>query len=389
MQDYLTLPIALQLCLDDIAWHKGNDDRTANRPSRSGIPRMHAPEDYFAVNEVGKAVDMKIVGPLCLGEWDRDNLLRGEVGISYNPHGWDRKNEIDYKTAEACFEAAESSEYIEYAVHGLLHGQYDENGKQINEQEYFLKVYKDGKGILEPIPMWDLKRRLDLFFKIYNSWGFKKKIRTIVSPGGVSPTATFEDLTPFAEEFKARGLDYWTNGWYQIGGAHELLSGVMCMRETGGGMVPWNAYDVDPDVLADIAPTAIETKRSVFGMHWPNFIRYNPKRYLDHVEAWKNYLNRQAEYFGCMLSRDIAFAANQELHATRAKLEYTDSSCKIDLSALSTVEFDKTEKVFFISVKNGKTPVKCIGGECALYEAHEDFSNYKIEYSSDTVELLF
>ena len=202
MEKFLTLPVALQLCLDDIAWHKGNDDRTSGKPSRTGIPRMHAPEDYFAVNEVGKAVNMKIIGPLCLGEWDRDNLLRGEVGISYDPHGWDRKNEIDYKTAEACFEAAESSEYIEYAVHGLLHGQYDENGKQINEQEYFIRVEKDGKRVSVPIPMWDLKRRLDLFFKIYDAWGFKKKIRTIVSPGGVGAYATLDELRPFAEEFQ-------------------------------------------------------------------------------------------------------------------------------------------------------------------------------------------
>lgn len=388
MSNYAVLPIALQVCLDDIAWHKGNDDRTIGKPSRSGIPRMHAPEDYYAVNEVGRAINMKILGPLCLGEWDRDNLLRGEIGISYNPHNWDRKNEIDYDMAAKYFEAAESSEYIEYAVHGLLHGQYDENGKQINEQEYFINVIRDGVKTTVPIPMDDLKRRLDLFFKIYDTWGFKQKIRTIVSPGGVASTASFDDLFPFAEEFKKRGLVYWTNGWYQIKGAHHFLGGVMCMRETGGGMVPWNAYDYDPEMLADIAPTAIETGRSVFGMHWPNFIRFNPKKYMDHVSEWVDYFNRQAEYFGCMLSRDIAFAANQEIHARYAKVECGKDRCTVDLSSVSSVEFD-VEGVFYISLERGYTPRECVGGVTTLYESHGKFDTYRVEYSSNKVEIIF
>ena len=389
MEKYAVLPIALQLCLDDIAWHKGDDSRTSGRPSRTGIPRMHAPEDYYAVNEVGRALDMKIIGPLCLGEWDRDNLLRGEVGITYDPYGWDRKSEIDYPMAEKYFEAAESSEYIEYAVHGLLHGQYDECGRQINEQEYFIMGERDGVRTLVPIPIDDLCRRLDLFYKIYDSWGFKKKIRTIVSPGGVSSAASFNELLPFAEEFRSRGLVYWPNGWYQIDGAHHFLSGVMCMRETGGGMVPWNAYDYDPAMLADIAPTAIETGRSVFGMHWPNFFRYNPKKYMDHVPAWVDYFERQAEYFGCMLSRDIAFAANQEIHVINARVECTPEKCRIDLGEISNIEFKNIERVFYVSIKSELTPRKCIGGVFSLYEKHGEFNNYKIEYKADTVELIF
>ena len=386
---YLTVPVAIQICLDDVAWHKGDDSRTSGRPSRTGIPRMHAPEDYYAVNEIGKAVNMKILAPLCLGEWDKDNLLRGEVGISYNPHGWDRASEINYALAEKFLRAAESSEYLEYAVHGLLHGNYDENGKQINEQEYFVIKEIDGKKVAAPIPMWDLQRRLDIFFKIYDSWGFKKKIRTIVSPGGVGSYATLDSLRTFAEEFRRRGLSYWPNGWYQIPGNHYLLEGVMCMREMGGGMVPWNAYDVDPEMLPDIAPTAIETGRSVFGMHWPNFFRFNPKRYLDNKDAWVDYLNRQAEYFGAMLSRDIAFAANQELHLTYAKADVCENKCTIDLSALSALEFCGIEKEFFVSIEKGRVPRECIGGKISLYETHEKFDNYKIEYTEDRIEILF
>ena len=64
MRDIVRIPTALQLCLDDVAWHNGYDERHIGKPSRSGIPRKHAPEDYRIVNEVGRAIGMKILCPL-------------------------------------------------------------------------------------------------------------------------------------------------------------------------------------------------------------------------------------------------------------------------------------------------------------------------------------
>ena len=349
---------------------------------------MHQPEDYYAVNEVGRELNMKIIGPLCLGEWDKDNLLHREVGISWDPEGWNRRDEIDYPLAESCLRAAESCDYIEYAIHGLLHGNYTADGKQINEQEYFVRKEVDGKNVTVPIEQWDLLRRLDLFYKIYSSWGFTKKIRTIVSPGGVSSTATFDDLRDFAREFRRRGLIFWPNGWYQIDGAHHMLDGVMCMRETGGGMVPWNAFDYDPEMLSDIAPVAIETKRSVFGLHWPNFFRFNPKRYLDHKDAWVAYFRRQAEYFGCMLSRDIAFAANQELHAARAELTEENGKLVVDLTRVAKCSHEAVSPSFFISFKHGTVPDHCTGGTAKLYERHSQFDTYSISYSENIIEIF-
>ena len=204
INDLVRIPTALQLCLDDVAWHNGYDERSIGRPSRSGLPRKHAPEDYRIVNEVGRAIGMKILCPLCLGEWDKDNLLRGETGITYDPYGWNRAADIDYDLAARYLEAAEQGDYLEYAVHGLLHGNYDTSGRQLNEQEYFVRKQMDGRAIHVPIPMEDMRRRLDLFQRIYESWGFQKHIRSFVSPGGIG-TATWEELSAIAEELRQRG----------------------------------------------------------------------------------------------------------------------------------------------------------------------------------------
>ena len=38
MKDMLCVPVAIQLRVDDVAWHFGDDERYKDRPSRSGIP---------------------------------------------------------------------------------------------------------------------------------------------------------------------------------------------------------------------------------------------------------------------------------------------------------------------------------------------------------------
>lgn len=391
MENLIILPTAMQLCLDDVAWHNGYDGRTGGRPSRSGLPRKHAPEDFLIVNEVGKAIDMKILCPLCLGEWDKDNLLRGEVGITYNPQNWNRAAEIDYDLAEAYLKAAEESEYLEYAVHGLLHGNYDENGKQLNEQEYFVRKKIDGEFIRVPISIDDLKRRLDIFEKIYSSWGFKKKIRTIVSPGGIPPHIPFDELKDFAEEFYRRGYIYWTNGWFQLEEPSQILNGVLCMRESSSASeyAPWNAYDYDPAMLYDFASDRAPQKRSVFGMHWTNFLRFNPSRNMEYLPDWIAYFKRQSEIFGVMLSKDIAFSANQLLYCQNAKLTFEEHKCIIDLKDVMKQDFVERKNEFYISFKNQLRPKEAIGGTMELYETHRNFRTYKIVHDKDMVQITF
>ena len=117
MNKSVILPTALQVCVDDVGWFIGSDDRYLSKPSRTGMTRRHAPEDYIVLNEIGKAIGQKIMCPLVLAEWDKDNILRGEVGIVFDPDKWDRASQIDMNLAKKCFEAAENSEYIEYAFH--------------------------------------------------------------------------------------------------------------------------------------------------------------------------------------------------------------------------------------------------------------------------------
>ena len=350
------IPMALQLCLDDVAWHDGRDLRAIGQASRSGLPRMHSPLDYKVIDELGKSLNMKILCPLCLGDWDKDNLLRGEVGITHDPYGWDRASELDYDYANACFEALNGAEYLEFAYHGLIHGRYAEDGSLITQTEYFhMEKDKDGKRRCIPDGS-DMKRRLDIFDKIYDSWGFSQKIRAFVAPCGLVGTLPEELLSEVVPNLTSRGVKYWANGGVPSERGMILFGDVICMKKGGsmnGKLIPWNAYDLDPKYI-DHYSSDVNGKivSGVMGMHWTNFLRFNPENNLERIPDWVAYFEGEAETLGIMLSRDIAFSSNQMLYNEYATVECDENgnTVTIDTAAITPIAPTWYERTFYISI---------------------------------------
>ena len=390
------IPTALQICVDDVGWFIGSDDRYLSRPSRTGLTRRHAPEDYIAVNEIGKAIGQKIMCPLVLGEWDKDNILRGEIGVTFDPKNWDRASLLDLKLAQRCFEAAESSEYIEYAIHGVLHGSYDAEGKQITELECFKCKDKDvdysgyinnGDGLLIIQTEEEIAHRFDLFFKLYNMWGFKKKIRSYAAPNGLPKNLNSSDMLPLASVLKKNGITYWANSWGKPVGYTEFIDGILYMEKCCNCRIPWNACDVDPDYVQDFVKETDSDTGSVMSTHWPNFLRFNAQNNLQNVDKWAAFFKRQSEIFGLMISKDIAFAGSQCVYHSYSKIDCSDKKIKIDISDCIEKGKDYLSGELYVSLKNDVVPASVSGGTIELYETHKDFKTYKIAHTSDVIEI--
>ena len=393
MKELISVPTALQLCLDDVGWHNGRDMRYIGQPSRSGLPRDHHPLDYNILAELGAAIDMKIVCPLCLGEWDKDNILRGEVGITHQPYTWDRASSIDLEYTKKCFDSLEGASHIEYAIHGLMHGLYGEDGSLIWEQEYFYPGKKVNGWKQRLFDLNDFCRRLDLFFKIYDSWGFSKNMRTFVSPCGAGKVND-ETMSIMTNELASRGVRFWTNGSLGFDGNMKVYGKVACMKKMGnfhGKEVPWEAYDFDPSHITDLGSEDNPLRSNVIGMHWTNFLRFHPENNLERLPAWIDYFKRQSEVFDAMLSKDIAFTANQQFYRNYAALTVSEGEgecrCEIDVSEALKQKNTELDNVFYVNIKHETRPVSCDGGEISLYEKHKVFDTYKIRHTKDKVTL--
>jgi hypothetical protein len=385
MEKRAILPAALILDLDDVMWHNGKDLRYIGQASRSEFPRHHVPEDYGIIDQLGRALDMKIICPICLGDWDRDNCLRGVVGVTHDPYGWNRKEEMDYELTEKFFKAAEESPYIDYCIHGLLHGLYDENGVRLNEREYS-KLNEN--GVNELLPDGELDLHLDLFKHIYDSWGFKKKIISFCPPCGFgfADRSDWSPIDRLSKNLYKRGVRYIIARWQKVTDCTRLNSGVWYMEKNRKFGIASSAPDVDPRWIPDFAEEGDEVFGEVMGMHWANFLHYYPQNNLDRLGDWIKYFKRQSEIFGLMLSRDIRFTGNQSIYRHMAKLECTETECTVDLTEALALDFDDLDNIFYISFKLDSLPKSCEGAVMELYEEKGKFNTYKVTFTEKTVK---
>ena len=383
----MIIPVAIQIGLDDVAWDKGHDLRVIGQQSRTGIPRYHTIEDYEAVEMLGKALNQKILCHICMIDWDKDNLLRGQKGITHNPDGWDRAAEIDIEKMERFAAYMSEAEYMELALHGVSHGAYTDEGKRIHESEFFRAKELYGLDRSLPLEKWDFDRRMELFFKIYNSWGFGQKIRTFDAPGGTCGTAT-EDLRPLAKWLKDAGIEYWFDSFSDLQPPIFSLEGLPCLHASykHPKSPKWDVYDFDPIELLPPFHEEGKPKMAGHGMHWPNILRFNPRRNPESVALWIEFYQREAERFGTMLSRDIAFATEQAFYHYFAKTERTATGYRIDLSE-AKAQFSGGANKLYLSFKNGCTPKSAEGAALSLYEVKRDFSTYELSFDRPIIHI--
>lgn len=379
----IKIPVSTILEMDDVGWDNGRDLRLIGQASRSGLPRYHALGDYEFLNQLADATGRHVAVALCLGDWDKENFLRGEIGITHNPHGWDRKSEIDVEKFTKYRDALDAG-YVDFMVHGLLHGRYTAEGKMINEHEWYEYDGKYGESNLI-FSEEDFRRRLDLFFKIYDSWGFKQKIRGFVVPCSLPwDEGVQRRMCKILREY---GIVYWADN-FRFPETLRVVEGVACFKWShNAGRIPWDAYDFDPEVLGNIYADDATENSALHGSHWTNYLRYNPANNVKNVERWAKYYERQGEVFGGALATTLAEAVNQLFYH-----EYTDMTLDCDVL---TLDFSKVEEIkldchkneLLISFKKGTTPKSIEGGDISLYEEHRDFNTYKIVHTGTRVTI--
>ena len=155
MSEKLLIPAALQVCLDDVGWWCGRDDRKIGGPSRTGFVRDHCALDYRAIHELGKAIDQKIFCAFVMGEWDMDDRLGREV--PYFSHFGDKWNNSAYRDKAQMEEAVDivnSSDYIDICIHGLYHGYYKDGNFNKDTSDYY---FRPERHVLEMIPEEEVK----------------------------------------------------------------------------------------------------------------------------------------------------------------------------------------------------------------------------------------
>ena len=359
----MTIPRPLQIVVDDLGWFCAEDDRQSGGPSRTGVGRKHCYKDYYAVNELGKRLDMKINCAFVIGEWDDENSLRSVKHLSKYGSEWDNAKYFDAQEMKRCVAAINAAEYIDFAVHGLLHGYYMDGIDNVDESDYYYKIDKKQYAV----PEEEIRHRLDCFFTLCKKHGITKKINSFVPP---TFTYKWNDISSILKDY---GIEF-VSTIFEImeydGQSKPEIVGVengIVTLDRNNNIVKWNEFASDlsqkPDTMG------------IFGVHWPNIQHSDPDRYPEVVDGWVKYFEKCSQNFGTVLSKDMQFCATQSLFCRYAKITEDRGVTIVDVSDVPLLPQCKNE--FFIS---SKEPLESfIGCTAENYEEKNGFWTYKIK----------
>lgn len=374
----IKIPIGVSICVDDVGWIEGEDQRIFGGPARTAIPRRHHPSDVLVLQKIAKGLGTKILCDLVLGEWDINNRLRRAPYLTWGTGEWDAAAKLDMKLAEDYFSALEDSDCLEYGMHTPTHGYY-EPGRQISGCCIYPFVRKNAQGVTvrEALPDDQLEEVFSLFYEIYADWGFKKKIEAWQTPCGGTGLPESDYNRRIARMAKRYGIGLWEwAGWPKTVTVEEdmiFLSAVL------GGFVPWNACAVDPTLLAncfDVGPRP-GIRPNICG-HLTNFIQFQVEKNFEYADAWIDYFRRVTSPFGVMIARDNVDSASQAIYAEYSTLDKVDGGYRIDLAGADAVRTDLVKDEFFLSLRGGDIPRAVAGGSLTVHETRGDHTIYKI-----------
>ncbi|MBQ4528451.1 MAG: hypothetical protein II998_10295 [Clostridia bacterium] len=364
----IKIPTPFQFSMDDIGWIEGRVPYWDGfQPTRTGIPRRHTLKDYQVIEELGKAINMKICGMFVIGDWDRKGILKDVPYATKLGKNWEGSPYVDVKEEEEIRDFINSCKFFEMSVHGLMHECWDENGECMSAEFVPPRDFKlDNEKI--PAPEWYMRAHLDAFFEIFNDWGFTHVPRAFTCPGHCFDAWKDGSFTKILKDY---GIKFWQEPYI----THTIYENNVMLNKMPGWIAFWEAYDLNPDKLK----LYDEDTAGIICAHWPNFLRLDPDLNFDNIPKWKAYFDRQSNVFGVIISRDVAFAHHQLLYKNNCQLSEEDGKIKIDFTKADEIAPKDFDAPLYISVKKDSMPFECEGGIMKEFETKNDFISYEIK----------
>lgn len=341
MENKFIIPSAFIIVVDDVGWWCGNDHRYKNGPSRSGIERRHTIKDYEAIIEIGKKMGMRIKCGFVIGEWDRTNIL-AEVRNS-NKYGklWDNASFLNKEEADEVVDLINSnSEYIELALHGVMHMFWDDEGN-FKPAEFFQRDEDSGKTIMTDKDV--VREHLDAFFEIYGQNGFKAEVESFIPPCFIYEYNPGEDgMSRILSQY---GIKYISTIFNQTDRDEVVLveNGIITVDRTVD-LTPWYGVDLEvPDII----------KRSYYGMHWPNFLHHDPEKNHLPVKRWIGYFEGYKGKPDILVAKNNEEASLQALYKRHVRIGEKENFLTFDFSEIDKLEVKEPKDYFYINVSKG------------------------------------
>lgn len=319
----VTIPMPIQIVIDDVGWWSGEDGNERQEPYRTGISRNHVPADYQAIVDLGLKLGVRPQAATILCEWDRENILRNLPTSTWMREKWDNSKWVGPWLDEAADIIRNNQNHYELTMHGIGH-EYWQN-KNFTRAEW-----ADRSGQMRPLDQVEL--HLAYFEKLLD----QNQLGPF--PTSFVPTAflhgfglTGEHKISMAAVIKKRGINYINTPFYNMFNAEAaqfglfgIDSGVITV-DRGEDLLDWNDFGKKPSgVLTG----------STCGLHWANLLHADPSRNSEIVDAWVKLLKPYNDKPETLLAKNSASFKNQLVHHVSTNVQIHED--KIDIDFLET-----------------------------------------------------
>lgn len=360
----ICIPLAIQIVIDDVGWWYGENSSGTGGPYRSGISRYHVPDDYRAIVELGKRLDMCPQAAMVLCEWDRDNILRNVPTSTWMGERWDNTRWVGEWLEEAADIIISNTDHMELTLHGVGHEYWDDLG--MSRCEWY---GSDGK--MRPFDQVIL--HLEYFDKLLQKNHLGKFPESFVPPG-------FNyRFSPHADELASILLKYgikYNSTMFSTLFKDEEPEGRYFGTEHGILTVDRSWATIDHNVFEP--ELSGEITGPVCGIHWPNVLHLDPEINLETVEAWVQFLEVQDMRFDSMLARNTAESFSQVVYNWGAALSFIEHNIIIDFRKIDKINSKGLLNYFYIKTC-GSINLKSASPHINVTRIHRKFTEpYKI-----------
>ncbi len=369
-EELVCIPHSFMLVVDDVGWWCGDDHRYKNGPSRSGIGRRHSIEDYKAIIEIGRSLNMRVKCGFVVGEWDRYNILAKVRNSNKYGAAWDNASRLDPQIAAARDIINSGRDFMEMALHGVMHMYWTDEGV-MKPAEFYQNCEETGKTQMTPPDI--IREHLDAYFEILRQNGFPTDVKSFIPPCFKYVYSRDKDhLSAILSEY---GIKYVSTIFNTMGYTSESKPTDVCVEN---GII---TVDRTPDVTRwdDVdAKTPDMIKKSYFGMHWPNFLNMDPEKNMETVNRWIKYFEQYKNNFNILPARDNAMGSTQALYKRFTNLSFFEDKLIINFSDVDIQGIKDLEANLYINVSNILTPKADETVSLSPYEINETYTTYKV-----------
>jgi hypothetical protein len=339
----VTIPMPIQIVIDDVGWWSGEDGSERQEPYRTGFIRNHVPADYQAIVDLGKKLGVRPQAATVLCEWDKSNILKKLPTSTWMGKNWDNSKWVGPWLEEAADIIQNNQNHYELTLHGVGHEYW-------NDKKFSRAEWADPSGTMRPLDQIEL--HLDFYAKLMDQHGLGPFPTSFVPAAflhGFGVTGSHK--ISMAAVLQKRGINYINTPFDNMRNAEKVQFGLLGVDsgiltvDRGEDLFDWKVIGGKPRGTLT-GPTC--------GMHWPNLLHEDPLRNSEIVDAWVDFLKPYNEQPETLLATDSEAFLKQLLHHVTTKVRVNRTTMDFDFKRNDSQLSEQPGDEMIIKVASGE-----------------------------------